>query len=88
MLHHRPGDTDKPVSTPRTVTSHGDDGLRVPRASLKSMSSELRSIRPELAEITLCPDLAVLVKISTSLREALVILFFIFRYTDPLSGDE
>jgi len=32
------------------------------------MRSELRSIRPELAEITLCPDPAVLVNINISQR--------------------
>jgi hypothetical protein len=50
VLHHPQGDTDKPVSTPRTITSHGDDGLRVPRSSLRRLRSELRGIYPELAE--------------------------------------
>ncbi|KAI0002175.1 FAD dependent oxidoreductase [Russula compacta] len=50
IVHYPPGDTDKPVSTPRTVSSHGDDGLRVPRSSLRRLRSSLRGIYPGLAE--------------------------------------
>ncbi|KAL7277840.1 hypothetical protein ACG7TL_008785 [Trametes sanguinea] len=39
-----------PVSTPRTVLSHGPDGLRVPKASLHKLRSELAQVYPELAK--------------------------------------
>lgn len=43
--------TDKPVSTPRTVSSHGDgDGRRVPQSYLRRLRSSLRGIYPALAE--------------------------------------
>jgi len=52
VVYHPPGNTntDRPISTPRTVSSHGDDGLRVPRSSLRRLRSLLRGTYPELAE--------------------------------------
>jgi len=52
VVYYPPGNTDadRPVSTPRTVSSHGDDGLRVPRSSLRRLRSSLRGFYPELAE--------------------------------------
>ncbi|KAI9465297.1 FAD dependent oxidoreductase [Lactarius psammicola] len=51
VVYHAPGDTDKqPVSTPRTVSSHGDDGLRVPQSTLRRLRSSLLDVYPELAE--------------------------------------
>ncbi|KAI9508539.1 FAD dependent oxidoreductase [Russula earlei] len=51
VAHHPPENgTYRPVSTPRTVSSHGDDGLRVPRSSIRSLRSSLRGVYPELAE--------------------------------------
>ncbi|KAI0251155.1 FAD dependent oxidoreductase [Lactifluus subvellereus] len=50
VVYHAPGDIEKPVSTPRTVSSHGEDGLRVPQSSLKRLRSALRTVYPELAE--------------------------------------
>jgi sarcosine oxidase / L-pipecolate oxidase len=50
VVHYSPADADKPVSTPRTVLSHGDDGLRIPQSSLRILRSELRRVYPELAE--------------------------------------
>lgn len=50
VVYHAPGDTENPVSTPRTVSSHGEDGLRVPQSFLKRLRSALRNTYPELAE--------------------------------------
>jgi len=52
VVYHPPGNTDaeRPVSTPRTISSHGDDGLRVPRSSLRRLRGLLAGIYPELAE--------------------------------------
>jgi len=50
VVHYPLGDTDNPISTPRTVSSHGDDGLRVPQSSLRRLRSSLRGIYPELAK--------------------------------------
>ena len=50
VVHHPAGDIDNPVSTPRTVSSHGDDGQLVPRSSLRRLRSNLRGIYPTLAE--------------------------------------
>ncbi|KAI0776306.1 FAD dependent oxidoreductase [Trametes elegans] len=41
--------TKKPVSTPRTVASHGADGLRIPKAALQKLRTELAQVYPELA---------------------------------------
>ncbi|KAF8270485.1 FAD dependent oxidoreductase [Lactarius quietus] len=41
---------ERPVSTPRTISSHGDDGLRVPQSALRHLRSSLRDVYPELAE--------------------------------------
>ncbi|KAH9050938.1 FAD dependent oxidoreductase [Lactarius deliciosus] len=51
VAHYTTGDTDKqPVSTPRTISSHGEDGLRVPRSTVRRLRSSLRDVYPELAE--------------------------------------
>jgi sarcosine oxidase/L-pipecolate oxidase len=51
VVHYPAGErTDKPVSTPRTVSSHGEDGQRIPRSSLRRLRSSLRGIYPALAE--------------------------------------
>ncbi|KAH9046853.1 FAD dependent oxidoreductase [Lactarius hengduanensis] len=51
VAHYTTGDTDKqPVSTPRTISSHGEDGLRVPRSTVRLLRSSLRDVYPELAE--------------------------------------
>lgn len=51
VVYHAPADTDKqPASTPRTVSSHGDDGLRVPQSAIRRLRSSLREVYPELAE--------------------------------------
>ncbi|KAI0629034.1 FAD dependent oxidoreductase [Trametes polyzona] len=42
----------EPVSTPRTVLSHGDDGLRIPKAALQKLRTELAQVYPELAKKT------------------------------------
>ncbi|CDO77050.1 hypothetical protein BN946_scf184403.g25 [Trametes cinnabarina] len=41
---------DTTVSTPRTVLSHGPDGLRIPKASLQKLRAELAQVYPELAK--------------------------------------
>ncbi|OAX43656.1 FAD dependent oxidoreductase [Rhizopogon vinicolor AM-OR11-026] len=45
--HTVPGST---ISTPRTIVSHPDVGLRVPRSVLKELRVQLRSVYPALAE--------------------------------------
>ncbi|KAI9441668.1 FAD dependent oxidoreductase [Lactarius indigo] len=51
VVYYPPGDADnQPVSTPRTFSSHGDDGLRVPRSNVRRLRSSLRDVYPELAE--------------------------------------
>ena len=51
MVFYPAGNTDKPVSTPRTASSHGDDdGRRVPQSFLRRLRSLLRGIYPALAE--------------------------------------
>ncbi|KAI0302378.1 FAD dependent oxidoreductase [Multifurca ochricompacta] len=51
VVHYTHGGTEKKiVSTPRTVSSHGDDGLRVPQSSLKRLRSSLRDVYPDLAD--------------------------------------
>ncbi|KAF8270483.1 FAD dependent oxidoreductase [Lactarius quietus] len=51
VVYHAPEDTDmQPMSTPRTISSHGDDGLRVPQSTLRRLRSSLRDVYPELAE--------------------------------------
>lgn len=45
--HTVPGST---ISTPRTILSHPDIGLRVPRSALKELRVQLRSVYPALAE--------------------------------------
>ncbi|KAI0753075.1 FAD dependent oxidoreductase [Daedaleopsis nitida] len=46
----RAAKSDIYVSTPRTVTSDGDDGLRIPRSSVQKIRTELRRIYPDLAQ--------------------------------------
>ncbi|KZT23554.1 FAD dependent oxidoreductase [Neolentinus lepideus HHB14362 ss-1] len=41
----------RPVSVPRTITSHGTDGLKIPKPMLKTLREHLRAIYPELAEM-------------------------------------
>lgn len=36
-------------SRPRTKLSHGDDGLRIPKAAVKALREHLTQIYPELA---------------------------------------
>ncbi|KAN0126262.1 FAD dependent oxidoreductase domain containing protein [Lactarius tabidus] len=51
VVYHAPEDTNsQPVSTPRTTSSHGDDGLRVPQSTVRRLRSSLREVYPELAE--------------------------------------
>ncbi len=50
VVYYPAGNTDRPVSTPRTVSSHGDDGLRVPQSYLRRLRGSLRGIYPALAE--------------------------------------
>ncbi len=50
VTYYPASNTDKPVSTPRTVSSHGDDGQRIPQSSLRRLRSSLRGIYPALAE--------------------------------------
>ncbi|KAI0665651.1 FAD dependent oxidoreductase [Trametes maxima] len=38
------------VSTPRTITSHGIEGLRIPKAALRKLREELAQVYPELAK--------------------------------------
>ena len=38
------------ISTPRTVLSHGEDGLRVPKSKIREMRQHLRRLFPDLAE--------------------------------------
>lgn len=50
VVYYPPSNTDKPVSTPRTVFSHGDDdGRRVPQSYLRRLRASLRGIYPALA---------------------------------------
>lgn len=39
-----------PISTPRTIGSHGVDGLRIPKAMAKALREHLRAVYPELAD--------------------------------------
>ena len=51
VVYYPASNTDNPVSTPRTVSSHGDDdGRRVPQSYLRRLRSSLRGIYPALAE--------------------------------------
>ena len=43
-------DGDLCVSTPRTVLSDGSDGLRIPKAAVNTIRSELARIYPDLAK--------------------------------------
>lgn len=38
------------ISTPRTITSHGKDGLRIPKAAVQKLRAELTQVYPELAK--------------------------------------
>ena len=38
------------ISTPRTILSHGEDGLRIPKSKIKEMRQHLRGLFPDLAE--------------------------------------
>ncbi|OJT01951.1 L-pipecolate oxidase [Trametes pubescens] len=38
------------ISTPRTITSHGKDGLRIPKAAAQKLRAELAQVYPELAK--------------------------------------
>ncbi|KAI0057880.1 FAD dependent oxidoreductase [Artomyces pyxidatus] len=40
---------DKPVSTPRTVVSHGTEGLLIPQAMVQLLRSSLQAVYPALA---------------------------------------
>ncbi|KAI0317136.1 FAD dependent oxidoreductase [Amylostereum chailletii] len=40
----------QPISTPRTVTSHGENGLRIPVDAAKLLRERLRMVYPELAD--------------------------------------
>ncbi|KAI8973989.1 FAD dependent oxidoreductase [Trametes punicea] len=42
--------SDSLVSTPRTILSHGADGLRIPKTSLQKLRAELAQVYPELAK--------------------------------------
>jgi glycine/D-amino acid oxidase-like deaminating enzyme len=42
--------TGPPVSTPRTITSHAQDGLRIPKSSARALRHHLREVYPDLAE--------------------------------------
>lgn len=39
-----------PVSTPRTVTSHAQEGLLIPKSAAKALRRNLRKVYPDLAE--------------------------------------
>ncbi|KAI0042630.1 FAD dependent oxidoreductase [Auriscalpium vulgare] len=43
-------DGGKGISTPRTVTSHGSDGLLIPQSRAKMLRTKLGAVYPELAE--------------------------------------
>ncbi|EIN06698.1 FAD dependent oxidoreductase [Punctularia strigosozonata HHB-11173 SS5] len=45
-----PTGSQRNISTPRTITSHGNDGLRIPRSSVKALRSFLRQVYPELGK--------------------------------------
>ncbi|KAI0365586.1 FAD dependent oxidoreductase [Pilatotrama ljubarskyi] len=40
----------EPVSSPRTVLSHGNDGLRIPKTALQKLRAELSQVYPDLAK--------------------------------------
>lgn len=42
--------TQNAVSTPRTILSDAEEGLRIPKAILKELRSRLREVYPDLAE--------------------------------------
>ncbi|KAI0827898.1 FAD dependent oxidoreductase [Trametes gibbosa] len=46
----RDTNSGKFVSTPRTTVSHGSEGLRIPKAALRKIRSELAQVYPELAK--------------------------------------
>ncbi|TFK51113.1 FAD dependent oxidoreductase [Heliocybe sulcata] len=39
-----------PISVPRTITSHGADGLKLPKRMVQALREHLRAIYPELAQ--------------------------------------
>ena len=43
-------DDSKSVSTPRTVLTHGEDGLRIPKSEARFLRECLRKTFPELAD--------------------------------------
>ncbi|KAI0359664.1 FAD dependent oxidoreductase [Trametes cingulata] len=42
--------TNEPVSQPRTILSHGRDGLRIPKTALQKLRAELGEVYPDLAK--------------------------------------
>ncbi len=51
MAIHSPGytHTKDTISTPRTVVSDGEDGLRIPKADLNKLRIRFKEVFPELA---------------------------------------
>ncbi|TCD64557.1 hypothetical protein EIP91_003914 [Steccherinum ochraceum] len=49
LTHAAPG-SQSSVSSPRTVLSDGEDGLRIPKEALQKMREHLRTIYPDLAD--------------------------------------
>lgn len=43
-----PVNSDVSISTPRTVTSDGEDGLRIPKVALKALRENLVRIYPDI----------------------------------------
>lgn len=53
---HGPGFTQflpsaqgKPISTPRTIMTHDDNGLRIPQSAVKALRAALARVYPDLA---------------------------------------
>ncbi|KAI0317135.1 FAD dependent oxidoreductase [Amylostereum chailletii] len=70
-----PADSDTHISTPRTITSHGVDGLLIPREVAKLLRDTLWDIYPELAEKPFA---------MTRLCWRACFLQVSFRYSDPM----
>lgn len=47
---HFPGAGQADISTPRTITSHQSDGLRIPKQKVQELREHLRRFYPELAD--------------------------------------
>ena len=43
-------DCGSQISTPRTLLSHGQDGLSIPQSAADDLRDALRSVYPELAD--------------------------------------